>query len=47
MTLEISSGYASAIGTRASNEDFCGIVTPQGVVLEAKGVVAALADGVG
>lgn len=47
MTLEISSGYASAIGTRASNEDFCGIVTPQGDVLEAKGIVAALADGVG
>lgn len=47
MTLEISSGYASAIGTRASNEDFCGIVTPQGGVLEAKGIVAALADGVG
>ncbi len=47
MTLEISSGYASAIGTRASNEDFCGIVTPQGEVLEAKGIVAALADGVG
>lgn len=47
MALEISSGYASAIGSRASNEDFCGIVTPQGGVLEAKGVVAALADGVG
>jgi serine/threonine protein phosphatase PrpC len=47
MTLEISSGYASATGTRASNEDFCGIVTPQGGVLEAKGIVAALADGVG
>ncbi len=47
MTLEISSGYASSIGTRAANEDFCGIVTPQGGVLEAKGVVAALADGVG
>ena len=47
MTLEISSGYASATGTRASNEDFCGIVTPQGGMLEAKGVVAALADGVG
>jgi serine/threonine protein phosphatase PrpC len=47
MTLEISSGYASAIGTRTSNEDFCGIVTPHGDVLEAKGIVAALADGVG
>lgn len=47
MTLEISSGYASAIGARATNEDFCGIVTPQGGVLGAKGVVAALADGVG
>lgn len=47
MTLEISSGYASTIGTRTSNEDFCGIVTPQNEVLEAKGIVAALADGVG
>lgn len=47
MTLEISSGHASAIGTRTSNEDFCGIVTPHGSVLEVKGVVAALADGVG
>lgn len=47
MTLEISSGYASALGTRTSNEDFCGIVTPHGDVLEAKGIVAALADGVG
>jgi serine/threonine protein phosphatase PrpC len=47
MTLEISSGYASAIGTRASNEDYCGIVTPQGGTLEAKGILAALADGVG
>lgn len=47
MTLEISSGYASATGTRTSNEDFCGISMPQGAVLEAKGVVAALADGVG
>jgi serine/threonine protein phosphatase PrpC len=47
VTLDISSGYASATGTRASNEDFCGIVTPQGGVLEAKGIVAALADGVG
>ncbi len=47
MTLEILSAYASEIGTRASNEDFCGIVTPQGSVLESKGIVAALADGVG
>ena len=47
MALEVSSGYASATGTRDSNEDFCGIVTPRGSLLDEKGVLAALADGVG
>lgn len=47
MTLEIISGHASATGERPSNEDFCGIVTPQGSLLDAKGVVATIADGVG
>ena len=47
MTLETNSGYASETGERASNEDFCGIVTPRGSLLDEKGVVVALADGVG
>lgn len=47
MALEINSGYASETGERASNEDFCGIVTPRGSLLDEKGVVVALADGVG
>lgn len=47
MALEISSGYASTTGERSSNEDFCGIVTPRGSLLDEKGVLAALADGVG
>jgi serine/threonine protein phosphatase PrpC len=47
MTLKASSGYASATGARDSNEDFLGIVMPEGSLLEVKGVIAALADGVG
>jgi serine/threonine protein phosphatase PrpC len=47
MALEASSGYASATGARTSNEDFCGIVLPEAHLLSLKGVVAALADGVG
>ena len=47
MALETSSGYASATGTRASNEDYCGIVLPESRTLAIKGIVAALADGVG
>lgn len=47
MVLKASSGYASATGARDSNEDFLGIVMPEGNLLEMKGVLAALADGVG
>ena len=47
MALEASSGYASAIGARESNEDYCGIVMSEGRTLVTKGVMAALADGVG
>ena len=47
MALEVLSGYTSAIGTRSSNEDYCGIVMPENRTLLAKGIVAALADGVG
>ena len=47
MVLEAHSGYASAIGTRDSNEDYCGIVMPESRTLATKGIMAALADGVG
>ncbi|HZW86740.1 MAG TPA: bifunctional protein-serine/threonine kinase/phosphatase [Gallionella sp.] len=47
MALAVSSGHVSATGSRASNEDFCGIVMPEGRLLETKGIIAAVADGVG
>ncbi len=47
MALTVSSGHTSATGSRASNEDFCGIVTPEGRLLETKGILAVVADGVG
>ena len=47
MVLEAHSGYASATGTRDSNEDYCGIVIPESRTLSTKGVMAVLADGVG
>lgn len=39
-------GHASVAGRRGANEDFCGAVTPEGTQLAAKGVLAAVADGV-
>lgn len=45
--LRVSVGNASLTGPRPRNEDFCGVVTPEGEVLETKGVLAAVADGVG
>lgn len=47
MSLKVSSGHSSVTGARASNEDYCGIVMPEGKLLEVKGLLAALADGVG
>jgi len=47
MALEACSGYTSATGARASNEDYCGIVMPENLTLAAKGIMAVLADGVG
>lgn len=46
MPLTVSLGTASQQGPRDRNEDFLGAVTPEGDVLAAKGIVAALADGV-
>lgn len=47
MPLTVDVGHSSLTGPRASNEDFCGMVTPQGGELENKGLIAAVADGVG
>lgn len=47
MPLEVAVGHSSLTGPRERNEDFCGLVTPAGQELENKGLVAALADGLG
>jgi serine/threonine protein phosphatase PrpC len=47
MPLQVAVGHASLTGPRERNEDFCGVVTPDGQDLENKGVIAALADGIG
>lgn len=46
-TLVVEVGHASLRGPRERNEDFCGAATPEGAELDAKGVLAAVADGVG
>ncbi|MDB5887618.1 MAG: serine/threonine protein phosphatase [Rhodocyclales bacterium] len=45
--LTVSLGHASLTGPRARNEDFVGAVTPEGIDLESKGLLAVIADGVG
>ena len=45
--LSVAVGYSSLTGPRPGNEDFCGLVTPTGSELLTKGVLAAVADGVG
>ena len=47
MPLKIDLGYSSLTGPRERNEDFCGVATPEGQELENKGVIAAVADGIG
>lgn len=47
MTLAVSIGQCSVTGPRPRNEDFVGAVTPVGETLDAKGVLLAVADGVG
>lgn len=47
MPLQVAVGYASLTGPRERNEDFCGLATPDGLELENKGVIAAVADGIG
>lgn len=40
-------GFSSLTGPRPRNEDFCGAVSPDQLELENKGLLAAVADGVG
>ncbi|MFZ2972602.1 MAG: bifunctional protein-serine/threonine kinase/phosphatase [Ferribacterium limneticum] len=47
MPLKVEVGHASLTGPRERNEDFCGVATPEGQELENKGVIAAVADGIG
>ncbi len=47
MPLTVDAGHSSLTGPRERNEDFCGMVTPQGQELENKGLIAAVADGIG
>ncbi len=47
MPLKITLGQTSETGARERNEDYCGAVTPAADQLEAKGVLLAVADGVG
>ena len=46
MALKVSTGYCSEVGPRDQNQDFCGMATPTGAELDAKGLLAAVADGV-
>lgn len=45
--LQLAIGHASLTGPRERNEDYCGVATPEGLELENKGVIAAVADGIG
>ncbi len=47
MPLNIAVGHSSLTGPRERNEDYCGVATPEGLELENKGVIAAVADGIG
>ena len=44
--LSVTIGHATQAGPRARNEDFLGMVTPAAPELCAKGLLAAIADGV-
>ena len=46
-SLQVTIGESSLTGPRPRNEDFLGFVTPEEQVLDTKGVLLALADGVG
>lgn len=46
MPLSVSAGHTTQAGRRERNEDFVGMVTPREPELSAKGLIAAIADGV-
>ena len=46
-TLRVDLGHTSLSGPRPRNEDYCAGATPEGQELENKGIVVAVADGVG
>ena len=46
-SLQIDLGYTSLAGRRPLNEDYCAGVTPEDDALENKGMLIAVADGVG
>ncbi|MDH6303228.1 serine/threonine protein phosphatase PrpC [Polynucleobacter sphagniphilus] len=46
MPLAVSTAFATNPGVRDRNEDFVGLVTPSGLDLSTKGLIAAVADGV-
>ena len=45
-SLNINAGQYSEKGIKPSNEDACGIRTPDGSLLNSKGIAVAIADGV-
>ncbi len=47
MPLKIAFGADSDVGMKIRNEDFFGLVAPEGELLASKGIVAAIADGAG
>ena len=47
MPLQVAVGYSSLTGPRERNEDYCGVATPEGAELDNKGIIAAVADGIG
>ncbi len=47
MPLQISVGQATATGARPQNEDYLGWVTPEAAMAQVKGMLLAVADGVG
>jgi protein phosphatase len=46
-TLTVDVGHSSLAGPRPKNEDYCAAATPEGAELDNKGMIAAVADGVG
>jgi serine/threonine protein phosphatase PrpC len=46
MSLSVAAGHATVPGLRERNEDFVGMVTPNEPELSAKGMIAAIGDGV-